>query len=1109
MNVLVIFLAALDPLLVPQAGHATGVTAVSFFPGSQRFVTAGADHSLRTWHAPTGFETSALRKNRTPINVVDVSADGRLIATGGQKELVLYDGAGKYLRTIEAHSSAIYGVALSPDGSLVATGGYDGDVKLWRVKDGVLVHRARFGPFDFRGIRSDETENVRSVRFTPDGKSVIAGGGSGFIAEWSTQSGALVNLYTLRDAQGELLLDAPTTLAPSRDGRWLVCSFGPFEKDIYVLDWMNKAVIHRIKGNGTAAEAVAITPDGRYVVASWPADGGADTRVIDRASGKVVRSLVEGRLASVKALAVSPDSRSIVTVGSGVVQYDLQTGQVMQRVGEGSSPIYALSAGSDTLHFFSSDGTLHGVDVVSAKRTTAQKLSGLFAKGIVGRVAIGTSGRYALGWDYAARVDPSGTAYELSVWDAQLGTRVQTLDKNAKTSLYSQVVFGPDERTAYAIYESDGVLQLTAFLVSEARVLWRQRTPERRAAVAVSKRGDLLAVATESGVSLIDAGTGQTVAEIGAARRHSVHALAFSPDGKWLAVGGGDRVYGEGGELELIEVASRRRVATFEGHETAVTALAFDESSTRLVSGSGSLYKHEAQALRVWDLQTRRALAVFAAHSSEIVGVAFVRDHVWSASTDASLRVQQLAAPGYATLLSSTNDWVIYDDEGNFDGSPGCGRMVAVSRGDEVFALDQFAVQRNRPDLLLARVGLGSAEMMAHYRAQFDRRLRKLGMEASTVTTSADAGVRARIDTVEVRGRQLKLSGSAEAAKGLRAVQIYVNDVPLFGVGGLPKSGQRVSVHHQTLLGSGSNKIELSAVDTLGRESLRELRTVLVSDPSTKPALYFLGFGVSRYSRVQPLEFAHQDAIDLGNAFSKLQGFSSVKTKVLLDEEVSVDSIRQARRFVSEARPEDVLIVFVAGHGMHDADSTYYYLTRDADPGRLAQTAASFELIEDLLLVSPARSKLMLMDTCESGELDDLAPAAPAGSKALALASRGLHKLKSGAPALAAFVVTQKDRYIYNDLARRSGAVVFSSSRGGELSYEKRELQNGLFTESILRGLSDLRADRNGDRRVSLDELRKHVMAEVISMSDGLQHPTVDRDNLFVNLAFEPTRAAR
>jgi len=39
----------------------------------------------------------------------------------------------------------------------------------------------------------------------------------------------------------------------------------------------------------------------------------------------------------------------------------------------------------------------------------------------------------------------------------------------------------------------------------------------------------------------------------------------------------------------------------------------------------------------------------------------------------------------------------------------------------------------------------------------------------------------------------------------------------------------------------------------------------------------------------------------------------------------------------------------------------------------------------------------------------------------------------------------EKDRYIYNDLVRRSGAIVFSSCKGGEFSYESDKIKNGFF----------------------------------------------------------------
>lgn len=96
----------------------------------------------------------------------------------------------------------------------------------------------------------------------------------------------------------------------------------------------------------------------------------------------------------------------------------------------------------------------------------------------------------------------------------------------------------------------------------------------------------------------------------------------------------------------------------------------------------------------------------------------------------------------------------------------------------------------------------------------------------------------------------------------------------------------------------------------------------------------------------------------------------------------------------------------------------------------------------------------------------------------------------------------ERDRYIFNDLSRRSGAIVFSSSRGGEFSYEKEALENGLFTEEIIHALTRAEADTDHDGLISTDELRHHVINAVATSSHHLQHPTVDRDNIYQRFGF-------
>jgi RNA polymerase sigma factor (sigma-70 family) len=168
-----------------------------------------------------------------------------------------------------------------------------------------------------------------------------------------------------------------------------------------------------------------------------------------------------------------------------------------------------------------------------------------------------------------------------------------------------------------------------------------------------------------------------------------VFSVAFSPDGKLFAAGGGNEFLDEGnktGGVELFDAATGKPVAALKGVGDTVTSVAFAPDGKRLASGGFD------KAVRLWDVATGRELWRSEGPSRVVRGVAFSPDgrivasgsfdgtvKLWDAATGKELATLQGPGGGVMSVAFSPDGRLLASGGGE-PGKPGRARLWEVKR---------------------------------------------------------------------------------------------------------------------------------------------------------------------------------------------------------------------------------------------------------------------------------------------------------------------------------------------------------------------------------------------------------------------------------------------
>jgi WD40 repeat protein len=172
---------ASDELLYEIKKHSEWVTQVAFSPDGILLATADRNGGLHIWEAETGNPFYSLDGHKQGINDLSWRADSNILVSvceeGSVRTWEMING--KQVKSWNAHPGGTMTAYFDSKGNIV-TGGRDKNVKLWTG--------------DGKGIRtvSDFNDIIMEVCYSHDGSRIIAGDWSGQVSVWNTSDGKKV-----------------------------------------------------------------------------------------------------------------------------------------------------------------------------------------------------------------------------------------------------------------------------------------------------------------------------------------------------------------------------------------------------------------------------------------------------------------------------------------------------------------------------------------------------------------------------------------------------------------------------------------------------------------------------------------------------------------------------------------------------------------------------------------------------------------------------------------------------------------------------------------------------------------------------------------------------
>jgi hypothetical protein len=218
---------------------------------------------------------------------------------------------------------------------------------------------------------------------------------------------------------------------------------------------------------------------------------------------------------------------------------------------------------------------------------------------------------------------------------------------------------------------------------------------------------------------------------------------------------------------------------------------------------------------------------------------------------------------------------------------------------------------------------------------------------------------------------------------------------------------------------------------------------------------------------IPKVQYAHNDGRSIRDFLVNALGYSPENIVLEKDATQSVfnqlfgtkeDPVGKVRNWVKPEKSD--LFIYYSGHGAPDLKTKgAYFVPADADPNYLNVSGYPLSQFYNNISKIPARSIVIVLDTCFSGGSD-----------------RGMI-IDSASPI---FLEVKKPEKVAGDI------LVFESSSGEQISTWYNKMEHSLFTYYFILGFSG-ESDADGNKAITVAEMEKYLVENVSYMARRLR----------------------